>query len=431
MTGRSRIAMTFCALLLASCSGGRSGAAAYLAGGPGARRAMAAALVDPGNAYSALRLAHYATGDAADWDRLPCWNPPVEPIAASELDGPRGASPSAFRDRGAPLALPDPATTDEATLRELGRQAFARYPTQLAPYMRVALASRAAAARAGLWVDGPANVGGLVRARMPDGSVALALTCATCHSAPGTDGRLVPGLPNASLDIGRTVLEAQGIPAAWSHDARAAWGPGRVDVSTSAGTEPARIPDLRPVRWLSHLHQDATLRGSDPVTLAIRIETLIITASNQAIRPPRVIALALAVYVRSLADDLPPADAAAKASPHGAALFAQSCSDCHAPPGLTGPPVRLAAIGTDPTLGLSRDRGTGAYRVPSLRGVGSRGPLLHDASVPSVAALLDPARLSPSFSRRLHGAGPVRGHVYGLSLPEPDRRDLVAYLQNL
>jgi hypothetical protein len=73
--------------------------------------------------------------------------------------------------------------------------------------------------------------------------------------------------------------------------------------------------------------------------------------------------------------------------------------------------VCLAAIGTDPTFGSSRDRGTGACRVPSLRGVGSRGPLLHDASVPSAAALLDPARLSPSFSQRLHGAGPVRGHV--------------------
>jgi mono/diheme cytochrome c family protein len=297
--------------------------------------------------------------------------------------------------------------------------------------MRVALGSRAAAARAGLWIDRAEGVGGLVRARMPDGSVALALTCASCHTAPGPDGRLLAGLPNAALDVGRTVLEAQGIPAAWSRDAHAAWGPGRVDVTTDAGNEPARIPDLRPVRWLTHLHQDATLRGSDAVTLAIRIETLVITANNQTIRPPRLIALALAEYVRSLADDLPAPEAAAAASPRGAELFAQSCAGCHAPPGFTGPPVRLAAVGTDPTLGLSRDRGTGTYRVPSLRGVGTRGPLLHDATVPSLAALLDPARPTPAFAQRLHGAGPVRGHLYGLSLPDPDRRDLIAYLSNL
>ncbi len=431
MTGAHRVSLALCGLLLAGCNGGRPSPAGYLAGGAGARRAMEAALVDRTNAYSALRLARYASGNGADWERLPEWNPAVEPIAASELDGPRGASGSAFRAGAAPLALPQADEIDQRALRELGRQAFARYPTQLAAYMRVALASRPAAARAGLWVDRDAGVGGLVRARMPDGSVTLALTCASCHTAPGPDGRLAPGLPNAALDVGRTVLEAQGIPAAFSHDARAAWGPGRVDVSTETGREPARIPDLRPVRWLTHLHQDATLRGADAVTLAIRIETLIITANNQTVRPPRLIALALAEYVRSLADDLPPLESAAAASPRGAALFAQSCAGCHAPPGLTGSPVRLAAVGTDAALGLSRDRGTGAYRVPSLRGVGTRGPLLHDATVPSLAALLDPARPTPAFAQRRHGAGPVRGHLYGLSLPEPDRRDLVAYLSNL
>jgi len=425
-----RFSIVLGSLVLAGCGGGNPGRE-YLAGGPGARRALEDSLVDRANTYSAMRLAHYATGRNGDWKGLPASNPSVEPIAAVELDGLGGASSTVLRDRAQPLEIPNVDTADQPTLRELGRQAFARYPTQLAPYMRTALGSRAAASRAGLWVDATAGVGGLVRARMADGSVVLALTCATCHTARGGDGRLVPGLPNAALDIGRAVLEAEGIPAAWARDARAAWGPGRVDVSTTTGTEPARIPDLRPVRWLTHLHQDATLRGSDLVTLAIRIETLVITASNQTIRPPRLIALALAAYIRSLADDLPPVDLAAAASPRGAALFARTCADCHTPPGFTGQPVSLAAIGTDATLGLSRDRGTGSYRVPSLRGVGTRGPLLHDGTVPSVGALLDPTRPTPAFSQRLHGHGPVRGHTYGLSLPEPDRRDLVAYLQNL
>ena len=290
------------------------------------------------------------------------------------------------------------------TLRDLGRQAFARYLAQLAPYMRVALTSGAAAARAGLWGDGAAVVGNLLRARMPDGSVALALTCATCHTAPGPDARLAPGLPNAALDIGRTDLKAQGIPAASSHDACAAWGPGRLAVSTSAGTEPARIPGLRPVRWLTHLHQDATFRGADPVTLAIGSESLIITASNQATRPPCPIALALAAYVsarwlticRLPRRRLPRRRTARRCSRRAAPAATRR-------PGFTGAPVRLAAIGTDPTLGLSRDRGTRAYRVPSLRGVGTRGP-----------CCTTPACL------RVRRAGPGAPHPRNRS-PRPDR----------
>jgi len=431
--GARRLALG--ALLLAACRGSTrpaDPAAAYLAGGVAARRALEASVVNPKNAYSALRLARYQSGSAGDWARLPVFNPPAEPIAAGELDQPAGASATALSAAAAPLTVPTDATSlDDAGLVALGRQAFARYPTQLAAYMRVALTSRAAAARYGLWVDPAAGVGGLVRARMPDGSVWLAVTCATCHTARAADGRLVDGLPNAALDVGRAVLESQGIPAAASSDARAAWGPGRLDVSTSSGTEPARIPDLRPVRWLTHLHQDATLRGSDPVTLAIRLETLIITANNQTVRPPRIVTLALAAYVRSLGDALPRPETAAATAPEGAAIFRSSCADCHAPPGFTGPPVMLSTIATDPTLGRSADRGTGAYRVPSLRGVGSRGPLLHDGTIGSLAAMFDPGRLSPAFTGRLHGTGAVRGHAYGLSLPESERHALIDYLQHL
>jgi mono/diheme cytochrome c family protein len=427
---RTFLRLMLCAAALAGCRASPSGSE-YLSGGPGVRRAMERSLVNPDNAYGKLRLARYASGNSADWARLPAWNPPTEPIAAGELDGPGGASPTRLSGAAAALRLPEGSTPDEAALLALGARAFNLYPTQLTPYLRVALASRAAAAQYGLWVDATAGVGALVRARMADGSVALAVTCATCHTAPGADGRLHAGLPNAALDIGRAIVEAGHVPVASSIDPHARWGPGRVDVTTMEGSEPARIPDLRPVRWLTYLHQDATLRGADPVTLATRLETLIITANNQTIRPPRVVTLALAVYVRSLAAELPPLEQAAAASPRGAVLFAQTCADCHAPPGLTGEPVALAAIGTDPVLGRSRDRGTGTYRVPSLRGVGTRGPLLHDGTVPSVAALLDPARAGAAFADRLHGTGPVRGHTYGWTLSDTDRRDLVAYLQNL
>jgi len=235
-------------------------------------------------------------------------------------------------------------------------------------------------------------------------------------------------LPNRDLDLGAAIMDASpsGPPEAVS-----AWGPGRVDVTTATGTEPARIPDLRPVRWLTYLQQDATLRGADLTTLAIRIETLVIGSNAYVVRPPRIVALALAVYVTSLASGLPSAEAGAAAAPEGAAVFSQQCSGCHVPPELTGPPVPLSVIGTDPTLGLSPSRGTGTYRVPSLHGVGSRGPLLHDGTIPSVAALLDPSRLTSSFTGRLHGSGAVPGHPFGLDLAARDRTSLVTYLSLL
>jgi mono/diheme cytochrome c family protein len=397
-----------------------------------ARTELTASLVNPSNGYSALRLAHYATGDASDWNGLPEWNPPAEPIAAGELDAPGGASATELASSPAPLALPASVTSaDDPALLALGKVAFERYPAQLAQYLRVGLTSRATAARTGLWVDDTQGVGGLVRAQMGDGSIAVALTCSSCHAAAAANGAISPGLPNAALDLGAASLAAEGIPPQLSSDPRAAWGPGRVDVSTAAGTEPARIPDLRPVHDLTYLHQDATVEARDLTTLAIRIETLLITSWGQVVRPPRVVALALAAYVDSLAGALPPPDSASTVSPHGASLFAGNCAACHAPPAFTGAPVALAIIGTDPTLGLSADRGTGTYRVPSLRGVGTRGPLLHDGTLPSVDAMFDPTRVTDAFAQRLHGAGAVPGHPFGLGLSDQDRQDLLTYLHSL
>jgi hypothetical protein len=204
-----------------------------------------------------------------------------------------------------------------------------------------------------------------------------------------------------------------------------------MDVTTGTGNEPVRISDLRPVRHQMHLHHDATLALRDVTTLAIRIETLIIATNGAAIRPPRSIALALAEYVFRLGDGLPSRDATTEVELRGREIFGAQCARCHAPPSFSGPPVALAEIGTDATLGLSRDRGTGAYRVPSLRGVSTRGPLLHDATAPSLAALFDPSRLRPGYANAAHGAGTIPGHVFGLDLDDGSRSALLAYLGTL
>jgi cytochrome c5 len=404
----------------------------YLSDAAYRRGALVASLVNPHNDYSSLRLAHYATGDASDWERLPEWNPPAETIAASELDAPGGAVMTSLTGRAAPLSLPASVDAiDDPALIALGEAAFSHYPAQVAAYLDVAVSSREAAGRYGLWVDDARGVGSLVRARMGDGSTAITLTCATCHAAP-ENGVIAAGVPNHDLDLGSAIVDAQGpLLDPTIASAIAAWGPGRLDVTTSTGREPVRIPDLRPVRWLTYLQQDATVRARDIVALAIRIETLIITSNENAVRPPRIIALGLAAYMSSLASKLPPESSAADASPRGASLFAAQCAGCHVPPALTGEPVALDVVGTDPTLGLSPVRGTGTYRVPSLHGVGSRGPLLHDGTVPSVDAMLDPIRVTPSFPGKLHGTGAVPGHSFGLDLSADDRTALVAYLRAL
>jgi mono/diheme cytochrome c family protein len=286
-----------------------------------------------------------------DWDALPEWNPPVRRHDDAS-DGERA------------LELADP---------RLGAQAFLRYPVQ---------------------ASGRNDLPLTVDVRLPDGTTEVAMTCATCH-ARSVAGELVPGLPNQDLLVD------------------AAWGPGRVDVAIPSGEEPVAIPDLRTTTLQTHLHRDGTLRKLGTTTLALRIETLIITAHQMQLRPPRAVAWALATYLASLA---PPARPAADA--RGEQLFAARCAGCHVPPDFSGAPVPLDVVGTDPRVGESADRGTGGYRVPSLRGVAERGRLLHDASVADVAQLLDPARTSP-------------GHRFGSDLSAVDRDALARYVDGL
>ncbi len=385
------------------------------------RAELEASLVRPSNGYSKLRLAHYASGDSQDWERLPIANPRTASVSAAELDLDVASLRRPLGSEGSALRLDGAASSKEA-LRQLGEQAFFRYPAQLATSIVPTLRSRATAEHYGLWVDASRGVGGIVRVETADGNSELAYTCATCHVSRH-DGSLAIGRANDRLDLGLLMADMGG-----SQDTRS-WGPGRVDVSTPAGNEPVRIADLRPVRYLGYLHHDATVQKRSVVSLAIRIETLLITGHFEARRPPREVALGLAVYVESLVSPEPQAPTG-DAERRGAALFAAQCARCHVPPTFTGRPVAIEAVGTDPALGLSEDRGTGMYRVPSLLGVGSRGALLHDASLQTLDELFDPVRLSDGRSAGVN-ARHVRGHAFGLALEPSQRADLTAYVSSL
>lgn len=390
----------------------------YLNDASSRRASLEASLVNKSNDYSTLRLAHYSTGKQGDWDELPAWNPPASPLSTADLGNPRAPLSAS----ASPLAIdPLAARGDHEALRALGRAAFSQYPVQIAYAAEAILANGGSLADYGLSPNERGVVGGLVRVSTADGTH-LAYTCATCHG-----GGLV-GVANAKLDLGKLIADAA--RGADPRDAALlAWGPGRVDVTSASATEPVRIPDLRPIRHLGYLHATASVQQQDVTSLAIRLETLVIVSSGQTIRPPREVALGLATYLWSLADDLSPRAPSSDDERRGQAIFSTTCATCHAPPSFTGPPVALAVVGTDPVVGQSSDRKTGNYRVPSLLGVADRGALLHDASADSLDVLFDPSRTKPDYRGRL--GKPIVGHEYGLALSPADRTALVAYLKTL
>jgi mono/diheme cytochrome c family protein len=368
------------------------------------RRALENSIVNHDNAYSVLRLARY---DERHWGRLTELDPPTAPILVGEGGGPAPAPVSG----DASWASLDPRAVGSSLeeLRALGERAFFRYPLQPADALPGALATRD---HGGVWVH--EGRFGAVWVSLPRGLVRAAFTCATCHASKVGD-RLVAGRNNADLDAAR-IYDSDNVNVLTGEELGgihtvAGWGRGRVDVTADGIDNPVAITDLRAVRYQHHLHHAATLRN-DPLALAVRIETLIITSHAEAVRPPRKVAAALAVYLLSLAPTtpLPGGD--------GAVVFARECGSCHEGEAASGPPVTLAVIGTDPAVGASPDRRTGSYRVPSLRAVGDRRRMFASGAIDDLDALLAPDRAVP-------------GHRYGLQLDAKDRAALLDYLRGL
>ena len=132
----------------------------------------------------------------------------------------------------------------------------------------------------------------------------------------------------------------------------------------------------------------------------------------------------------------------------------EGCGGCHTPPlytsnalvavdGFKVPEdhrrkydILRTSVGTDPQLALQTRRGTGYYKVPSLRGVWYRGPFEHNGSVATLEEWFDPRRLSDDYvPTGFKGAGvksrAVKGHAFGLDLSAAERRALIAFLKTL
>jgi hypothetical protein len=163
---------------------------------------------------------------------------------------------------------------------------------------------------------------------------------------------------------------------------------------------------------------------------------------------------ALALYIYSLQ---PPANPNGfdHLAGRGQKIFQQQgCAMCHTPPlytnnkltpvdGFEVPADHLRnydvmplSVGTDPTLALKTRRGTGYYKVPSLKGIWYRGPFEHNGSVMTLEDWFDPKRLRDDYvptGFKGHGVKTraVKGHEFGLKLSTRDKMALIAFLKTL
>ena len=98
--------------------------------------------------------------------------------------------------------------------------------------------------------------------------------------------------------------------------------------------------------------------------------------------------------------------------------------------------ISTRRVGTDPGLALRTRKGTGYYRIPSLRGLWYRISFEHSGSIGSLEDWFDPARQRSDWvPSGWRGPGVERaavpGHDFGLDLDEADKRALIAFLRTL
>ena len=162
----------------------------------------------------------------------------------------------------------------------------------------------------------------------------------------------------------------------------------------------------------------------------------------------------MALYIYSLKPPPNPNKFDALAE-RGQKLFkSENCIMCHTPPVYTNNKLTIAtgftppadaeqkydilplSVGTDPNLALKTRRGTGYYKVPSLRGVWYRGMFGHSGWCATLEDWFDPHRLRDDYvptGYKPYGMKTyaVKGHPFGLDLSAEDRKALIAFLKTL
>jgi hypothetical protein len=230
---------------------------------------------------------------------------------------------------------------------------------------------------------------------------------------------------------------------------------------------PAKVPDLIGIKDRKYIDHTAThlhrgigdlMRYAALVTSAEAAEfgphqMMGRSTRRTGVRVPDEALYALALYLYSLQPP-PNPNAFGEEAAAGQKLFERNCAVCHVPPLYTSNKVTLAegfelpmnkpasldvlaiSVGTDSGLALRTRKGTGYYKVPSLKGAWYRGRYLHDGSVASLEEMFNPDRLKethiPGGYRPLGtNARAIPGHTFGLNLKPEERQQLIAFLKTL
>jgi hypothetical protein len=231
---------------------------------------------------------------------------------------------------------------------------------------------------------------------------------------------------------------------------------------------PAKIPDLIGIKERKYIDHTGTHlhRGIGDL---MRYAALVSFAETTDFGPHHVLSndtkradarlpdealYALGLYLYSLQPPKNPNPMDTKAQAGQKLFTREGCVRCHVPPLYTSNKLTLAqgfrvpdnlpatldvlplSVGTDPGLALKTRKGTGFYKVPSLKGVWYRGHYLHDGSMASLEEMFDPDRLKdthlPGGFRPLGTTTrAVPGHTFGLNLSPEEREELIAFLKTL
>ena len=163
---------------------------------------------------------------------------------------------------------------------------------------------------------------------------------------------------------------------------------------------------------------------------------------------------ALALFLYSLQPPLNPNKLDALAVRGQKVFERERCATCHTPPLYTNNKLTPAegfkvpedhlkrydilpvSVRTDPNLTMKTRRGTGYYKVPSLRGVWYRSMFGHSGWCATLQDWFDPGRLRDDYvPTGFKGYGvktlAIRGHEFGLKLSDEDKSALIAFLKTL
>jgi hypothetical protein len=238
----------------------------------------------------------------------------------------------------------------------------------------------------------------------------------------------------------------------------------------SSAFYPARIPDLIGVKDRRYLDSSGLVRHrtiADLMRYAALNQGVDLLSLYGTFRPKGELPdaatqgrysdeqlYALALYVYSLEPPPNPNKADATTARGQEVFKLEGCAGCHTPPlytnnkltpadGFKVPPehrqeydILPISVGTEPNLTMKSRRGTGYYKVPSLKGVWYRGPFGHGGWVATLEDWFDARRLRDDYvPTGFKGYGvksrAVKGHEFGLDLSLEDKKALIAFLKTL